>query len=536
MRIEEVDYLIIGAGMAGTVLHRFLNSASVVLLDPKPGRYKIGESIVPEHFHHPILRALLPKVRALPSYAPKWGSTFVSDHSVASFPLPPHGAEAAMHIDRSELERLMHQEWQTPIVHEAARDIDMAHNVVRTSTTEYRVAKQILDCSGPSMVVARSLGIIQELWPVQARWAYFDVANVHEERWWQHIEDRGLSYRRFDIPKGVLLDGTEIDGWRPSHNTTLTRVDADRWLWQIPLFGCKRMSVGLVSRSRKPITDRELFDIAYTHVAPQYTLQPRPLDHSSSYNRVHARSGFARTATEIATADYVLLADACCFADPIYSVGTGLAVNKAIELAAILNGPGWNPQTLATWKADYHALITRAVAAFETWYDGSLLTEDGRAAEVQHQFLEGSAFQVAVAHRYSQQIVDAGAPADQPGPDGRGRHIVDADAKALTHPVSKLLGVKPGEKLAGWVFDGAFAASAQTQIRWSRQGRPQLIVNASCDPGETKYFRRVGDVSLSFMNLFEQSYPLGDDGVALFDAIEAAVGRDETGWRALRPE
>src|SRR5262245_37299164 len=111
----KIEYLIIGAGQAGLVLKRFLTEGRSVLLDPNPGGYKIGESVVPEQFAHPVMQALVPKVRELPSYAPKLGTTFVCDDSVASFPLPPTEAALSMHVARSELEQLMARAWNTDI-------------------------------------------------------------------------------------------------------------------------------------------------------------------------------------------------------------------------------------------------------------------------------------------------------------------------------------------------------------------------------------------------------------------------------------
>ena len=532
MGSRDVSYLIIGAGMAGTVLKRFLQDADAVLLDPDPGGYKIGESIIPEHFHHPLVRELVPQIKELPSYSPKWGSTFVSRKSIASFPLPPHGAEVAMHVAREELESLMHREWNTPIVHEKVSAIDLATKEVTTSSTRYRVEKQIVDCSGPAMVLARMCGQIDSLWPVFSRWAYFDIESVDDSRFWARIRDQGLDYRRYDIPKGRVLAGEEQDGWQPSKTTILTEIEEGVWTWQIPLFGETMLSVGVVSR-QGPVTSEQLTKIALEHAAPQYSLKPRPDDGSSSYNRVHQRNGFARKATVAATADYVLLADACAFADPIYSVGTGLAVNKAIELASILNEEGWTAQARERWLADYDRLIGRAVKAFETWYDGSLIRDDEAAREVQRGFLVGSAFQVGIAHHYSRQIVDAGAPGDQPGPAGRGRHIVDADDARLDAEVGNILGIAPGEQLAGWTFDGAVRTLRELQHRWSREGKPQLVINTSFDPSETRYFRRVGDLSLSFMNLLEEPYPFDDSGVALFDELAKRIAEAPDDWKKL---
>ena len=87
--MREVEHLIVGAGPAGLVLQRFLREPDTVLLDPSPFGYKIGESIIPEHFGHPLLAELLPALRAQPSYSPKYGTIFVADGCAASFPLSP---------------------------------------------------------------------------------------------------------------------------------------------------------------------------------------------------------------------------------------------------------------------------------------------------------------------------------------------------------------------------------------------------------------------------------------------------------------
>ncbi len=529
---RKVNYLIIGAGMAGTVLEHFLQDPDVVVLDHEPGGYKIGESIIPEHFHHPEVRAMVPKIKELPSYSPKWGSTFVGKDSIASFPLPPHGAEVAMHVSREELEPLMHEIWNTPIVREKVTAIDLDNKVVTTDATRYQVAKQIIDCSGPAMVLARLCGEVSTLWPVYSRWAYFDIESIDDSRFWARIKEQKIDYRRYDIPKGRVLPSGEQDGWKPSKATILTEIEQGLWTWQIPMFAEKMLSVGVVSR-HGTISSERLNELAIAHAAPHYQLKARPQDKSSSYNREHQRNGFAIAAKQTASPDFVLMADACAFADPIFSVGTGLAVNKAIELAAILNEEGWTDAARERWVADYGRLIGRAVKAFDSWYDGSMLRNDEQAQEVQRGFLVGRAFQVGIAHHYSQQIVDAGPPADQAGPDGRGRHIVDADADRLDEQVAALLGIEPGGSLAGWKFDGAVCASKEVQQRWSKPGKPQLVINMSFDPATTRYFRRVNDISLSFMNLLEKPYPFDDDGVALFDALEPLITGHVEEWEKL---
>ena len=80
-----------------------------------------------------------------------------------------------MHVSRHEMEALMLDIWETPVIKERVSAIDFQQKVVTTDKSQYRVARQIIDCSGSAMVVAHLLGEGEELWPVYATWAYFDV-------------------------------------------------------------------------------------------------------------------------------------------------------------------------------------------------------------------------------------------------------------------------------------------------------------------------------------------------------------------------
>lgn len=531
MDLVDVDYLIIGAGLAGTVLQRFLRSDRVVLLDPAPGAYKVGESVIPEQFHHPDLRALVPAIKQLPSYSPKAGSTFISADSVASFPLPPHGAEVAMHVSRHELEPLLHRSWGTPILREKVIDLDLGGKVVTTDQRRYRVARQILDCSGPSMVTARHTGGIEELWPVSARWAYFDIDGVDEPGFWESAKRAGLDWQRYDVPNGRLLPEREDPHWSPARSTILTRIADGLWTWRIPLAQHRLLSLGVVSRAG-PVSKEQLLALAADHPMPVFRLRARPAG-PGPYDRMHQRGRIARRARTPATLDVITVSDACVFADPIYSAGTGMAVNKAIELAAILNEGGWTEATLARWNADYSQLIDRAIAAFSAWYDDTLLTDPETSREVQDNFLVGTAFQVGVAHHYSRVLVDSGAPLSEPGPEGRGRHALDPAAAPLTAPVAELLALEGDGQLAGWTLGGAYATGCEVQMRWLRPGKPELVINTSFDPAQTRCCRRAGPLSLSFMNLWDGPYPLDTAGDLLFDGLIERMDRRQADWLAL---
>src|SRR5262249_43744010 len=161
----EVEYLIIGAGLAGLTVHKMLEGASVAILDPHPARHKLGESVAPNHFLDPVLAPLLSEVRKLPSFSPKRGVIYIGDDSVAAFPTPPNECERAMHLRREELEELMISLWGTPVLRERVTEVDLDKSIVRSENRNWRVTQQIIDCSGPARVVARARGDDVELWP-----------------------------------------------------------------------------------------------------------------------------------------------------------------------------------------------------------------------------------------------------------------------------------------------------------------------------------------------------------------------------------
>jgi flavin-dependent dehydrogenase len=528
----RVDYLIIGAGIAGITLKHFLKNERTVILDPNPGGYKVGESFIPETFHHPEMQTLLPGIRALPSYSTKIGTAFVSMKSVASFPLPIEGQEFSAHVARSELESFMLKHWDIPVIKERVRQIDHGTKVVHTDQCTYEVERQILDCSGPGMVVARALGEVTEFRPAFATWTYFDVVENNDSKFWDFIRDTKRQYSRYNITQRRILPGTEEDDWSPAHTTILTQLDSNMWTWQIPLYNAELLSFGVVSREAK-VTADTLFDVAEKSHLPHYTLRRRLQDGSSPYNRVHTRNCFANRADVAATKDYILVGDACAFADPVYSVGGGMAVNKAIEVAALLNDGGWTQEKCERWCQDFERIFDRSLNAFDLWYSGDLLTDESAAGDVQDNFLMGNCFQVGIATHYADVVEDT-TLSDFLDAD-RNTGCERLSREETSSRVAALLGVTDEATLAGWTFSDAISIADGLQHRWQREGLPELIVTTKFSPDVTQYYRRVGDITLSFMNLWDRPYPLDDHGRALFDALEAAIRSQPDEWMALKP-
>ncbi len=516
----DVDYLVIGAGLCGMVFHRFLDSERCVLVDSRPGRYKIGESIIPEQFRHPKLQALLPAIQALPSYSRKYGTTFISDGRVASFPLPESEVGQAMHCSRHEMEACIRKQWQVPIRTERVTAIDFAKKLVTTDKNTYRVAHQIIDCSGPAMVVASLVDDVQQLWPVFATWAYYDVVDNDSARFFAAARARGWAKMRYDSQHRRVLAGEEIPGWEPGRTTILTRVRDGVWTWQIALHDEKLLSFGAVSRHGK-ISREDLAKLA-DNPAPNYTLRPRPHDKSSYYNRLHVRNYFARKAKKAATADYILISDAFAFADPVYSVGTGLAVNKAIEVASVLNKQGWNAEIAETYCKHYDAQIDRAIAGFKFWYTGEVF-DDRTAAQIQDKFLVGDEFQVGILEHYGTAVADADLSAKVLRADP---FSIDWTRPPLDKPVAELLELQDG-CLATWRFVGANESAGGIVSRWTHPRWPDLSLLVSREDGST--------LRVMYMNLLEGTYPSSPDLRALLAALRRTTKLRAEMWFSLLP-
>lgn len=386
------------------------------------------------------------------------------------------------------------------------------------------------------MVVASARDDIVPLWPLYASWSYFDIVSNCDDKFWSALRASGKQYLRYDAPRrSVLPAQAEIEGWSPSKTTILTRLGQGIWTWQIPLFNSSVLSVGVVSRDR-PVERDELLRIALEECSPNYELAPRVYDNSSQYNQIYSRAGFARRARTAATQDYILLADAFAFADPVYSVGTALAVNKAIELAAILNGEGFTESRCAEWCAAADALLARAIKAFEFWYSGEVLSDDAAAAEVRDNFLIGSAFQVRAAYHYGGMINDA-----SPGNQSARKEIRDQSdeiqmREQLYRLSGSLLGVNEERILMGWKFIGIDIQSDTILFRWDTLEMPELTVEAVLGGAEGRAYKRVGNIALSYRHLESGQYPFNERAGALLGAMAERMSRMESEWLRLQQQ
>ncbi|MGH7296235.1 MAG: hypothetical protein ACRELB_14940, partial [Polyangiaceae bacterium] len=307
---RSADFVILGAGIAGMTLQHVLRGSSAVLIDAAPFRYKIGESIIPQHFVEPEVRPLYDLVKDLPSVTPKDGTLFISDDSIGGFELLD--INRTMHIGRQELEAATAKFFGTEIVRERIASVDVASRTVTTDQGTWVAKELILDCTGPARLVARSLGLAREVWPVWASWAYHDVLDVDDERLFEVLRRGDKAFFRYSELLRKVEPSTRYDEFRPSCCTNLTLVADGVWTWQIPLYRATRLSVGVVSR-HGPVSEEQYRDIVSRTIAPQFRTQLRPWDRSGPFNGFHVRNRFAWAADRFAGDGWALVGDAAFF-------------------------------------------------------------------------------------------------------------------------------------------------------------------------------------------------------------------------------
>jgi flavin-dependent dehydrogenase len=342
------DYLIIGSGIAGIGL-KYKLLGKTIMIDKDPFRYKIGESQVPDLIHaDPGLFSLIPKFIKMKSYTRKLGTVFCDSFhgQFASNLYTPLGARFTFHCEREELEKLLVKELSIEIRKETILDINLARNLVTTDKNTYRFNKYILDCSGPAMVLAKKLDLVSPVGGfegMKAQWSYWSIDGLNED----------------------------LDSW--AHWTVLNKIASDSWIWQIPIYHSSVLSMGLLHRG-ETMPDEEFIRFIEKYSAACYRLSSiarNPQKAIKPYmKQVHTRLQYSRRSRECAGKNWILVADAYCFADPVYSVGTAVAMMEAITIADNLN-KNRGKFDHAWYEKSCNNLLKAVISGIGTWYSGT---------------------------------------------------------------------------------------------------------------------------------------------------------------------
>jgi len=102
--------------------------------------------------------------------------------------------------------------------------------------------------------------------------------------------------------------------------------------------------------------------------------------------------------------------------------------------------------------------------------------------------------------------------------------------------VAELLELDDRETLAGWSYGGAVMIDNLLEHRWRRSDMPDLVIDMGFEGRKTRCYRRIGDITISYMNLGNCPYPFDQRGEALFDALELVIRKYSNKWEALQVE
>lgn len=314
----EADVLIIGGGPSGTSAAAILAEHGhrvVVLEREKFPRYHIGESMIP-FTNVPMRRLGLTEQMERSSFVRKFSVQFVQPNGRASQPFyffTRYGTDVAQtwQVLRSEFDEMLmqHARKRGAEVHEQVEVLQLlkeGEQVVGVRVKEADGTQRewrapiTLDCSGKESFAA-----------VRSGWRLKDP-QLNKVAVWTYYE-------------GALRD-EGIDAGA----TTVAFVPNKGWFWYIPQHA-NRVSVGVVADGKyltrggvkdpKQIFEREIKENKWIeeHLAPGCPATPHYLTSEYSFHARHC-----------GCPGLLLVGDAFCFLDPVFSSGLMLALKSGV--------------------------------------------------------------------------------------------------------------------------------------------------------------------------------------------------------------
>ncbi len=322
----KYDVVIAGGGPGGAtaaiVLARAGLSVCVLERDRHP-RFHIGESILPRTM--PLLQelGLEQAVRDLP-HVPKFGAEFGfgNDHTTRKFAFTDGllAGSPVFNIERSGFDKVLldaaRQAGAEVFEQRAVKAItELADNDVEVVTADGPVrARLLLDASGHGTVVGRALSLRKN----------FAEPELQKVAYFQHF------------------DGVERLPGDESGHPGIFMCD-EGWFWMIGI-GQNRTSVGFVTR---PSFVRSLPNALSPNRLLQWAVERCPvvrhrMRHATGSAENMILADFSYRCRPYAGPGYMMIGDAACFLDPIFSTGVTLAMmtgkHAAVLAVAMLHG------------------------------------------------------------------------------------------------------------------------------------------------------------------------------------------------------
>jgi flavin-dependent dehydrogenase len=316
LRVSEWDVVIIGGGPSGATVAAILARRGwrcLVLETHTFPRYHVGESLLPSTNRVFAEMEVLPVIRAA-QFRRKQGVRFVSREGSASVPfyyseVMSPGESETWHVERAKFDRLLldHAMASGAVVRESAhvervlfedgRAVGLEGSREQGGRLEVR-ARVVVDASGRACLLGRQLGLIAEVPGIRkaCAWAYY----------------RGLR----------LPDGFE------DNETGYFLLPGGGWAWCIPL-PAGVFSLGIVDDADTFNRAAPTPEVAYLNALQRSETLREAVHPATRVGRCRCLTKIAYQNRQTAGEGWMLVGDARCFLDPIYSLGLTLAIHSA---------------------------------------------------------------------------------------------------------------------------------------------------------------------------------------------------------------
>jgi len=329
--MNDYDVIVAGGGPGGSTAAAFtaMDGHRVLLLEKETfPRYQIGESLLPATIHGICAMLGLRQEIQRAGFVPKRGGTFrwgtdpePWTFAFAASPRMAGPTSFAYQVERSRFDTLL---------------LDNARRLGVDVRQRHRATGAIRD--GGRVVGVR---YVDHAGREQVSTARFVVdASGHGSRLHEAVGGRREYSPYF---RNLALFGYFLDGGRmpdPNAGNILCAAFSDGWFWYIPL-SATLTSVGAVVRQEAAAAVQGDLDEAYAALIDRCPLIKDLLRYARRaedppYDRLRVRKDYSYDRTVLWCPGMVLVGDAACFIDPVFSSGVHLATYSAMLAAAAI--------------------------------------------------------------------------------------------------------------------------------------------------------------------------------------------------------